>query len=43
MTGVVLAPQLPLEEPFFLLFLCYLILLLVTGTRFVLDSVGRRP
>jgi lycopene cyclase domain-containing protein len=37
MTGVILAPQLPLEEPFFLLFLCYLILLLVTGTRAILD------
>lgn len=31
MTGVLLAPELPLEEPFFLVFLCYLIMVLITG------------
>lgn len=31
LTGVVVAPQLPLEEVFFLTFLCYLTMLLLTG------------
>lgn len=31
MTGIVLAPELPLEEPIFLLFLCYLTMVLVMG------------
>jgi lycopene cyclase domain-containing protein len=31
LTGLLLAPQLPLEELFFLTFLCYLTMLLVTG------------
>ncbi|HLR44586.1 MAG TPA: lycopene cyclase domain-containing protein [Brevibacterium sp.] len=31
MTGVMLAPQLPLEEFFFLLFLCYQTMVLATG------------
>jgi lycopene cyclase domain-containing protein len=31
MTGVLLAPELPLEEPFFLAFLCYLTMVLITG------------
>lgn len=31
LTGVLVAPQLPLEEVFFLTFLCYLTMLLVTG------------
>ena len=31
MTGILLAPELPIEEPFFLLFLCYLCMVLVTG------------
>ncbi len=31
MTGIVLAPELPLEEPVFLLFLCYLTMVLVMG------------
>ncbi|MEO7122003.1 MAG: lycopene cyclase domain-containing protein [Lacisediminihabitans sp.] len=31
MTGVLLAPELPLEEPFFLVFLCYLTMVLITG------------
>jgi lycopene cyclase domain-containing protein len=37
MTGVVLAPELPLEEVFFLLFLGYLTLVLVFGARVLLD------
>ncbi|MFP3465727.1 lycopene cyclase domain-containing protein [Leifsonia sp. SIMBA_070] len=40
MTGIVLAPELPLEEVFFLLFLCYLTLVLVFGARTVLDRRG---
>ncbi|GAA4774056.1 lycopene cyclase domain-containing protein [Microbacterium gilvum] len=31
MTGIVLAPELPLEEPVFLLFLCELAMVLYTG------------
>ncbi|SEA72067.1 lycopene cyclase domain-containing protein [Leifsonia sp. 21MFCrub1.1] len=45
MTGVELAPELPLEEVFFLLFLCYLTLVAVFGARAVLDArrrAGRR-
>lgn len=37
MTGIEIAPELPLEELFFLLFLCYLTLVLIFGTRAVLD------
>lgn len=37
MTGVNLAPELPLEEAFFLAFLCYLTMNLVLGTRRALD------
>ena len=33
LTGIVLAPELPLEEVFFLLFLCYLTMILFTGAR----------
>lgn len=39
MTGVLLAPELPVEEPVFLAFLCYLTMLLVRGAERVL---GRR-
>ena len=42
MTGVELAPELPLEEVFFLLFLCYLTLVTVFGARAVMDA-RRRP
>ena len=31
MTGILVAPQLPLEEVFFLFFLCYLTMVLFTG------------
>ena len=37
MTGIEVAPELPLEEIFFLLFLCYLTLVLVFGGRTLLD------
>lgn len=37
MTGLLLAPELPVEELFFLLFLCYLTLVLIFGARVVLD------
>lgn len=37
MTGIEIAPELPLEELFFLLFLCYLTLVLIFGARAVLD------
>ena len=42
-TGVVLAPELPLEEPFFLLFLCYLTMNIVAAVAAVaaLRSGGR--
>ena len=42
MTGIELAPELPLEELFFLLFLCYLTLVLIFGARAVLDARGSR-
>lgn len=31
MTGIMVGPQLPLEEVFFLIFLCYQTMILVTG------------
>lgn len=42
MTGVELAPELPLEEPVFLAFLCYLTLILLFGLRAVLDRAAGR-
>lgn len=36
MTGILLAPELPLEEIVFLTFLCYLTMVLVNGTRSLL-------
>jgi len=42
MTGVDLAPGLPLEELFFVLFLCYLTLVLHRGVHRLLSS-GWRP
>lgn len=41
--GVDLAPHLPLEEPFFLAFLCYLALVLHAGAGRVLDRRAERP
>lgn len=43
MTGIELAPELPLEEPVFLAFLCYVALMLLFGGRALLDRSGRRP
>lgn len=42
-TGILLAPELPLEEPVFLVFLCYLTLVLVFGTERVLERRAARP
>lgn len=39
--GIDLAPHLPLEEPFFLAFLCYLSLVVWGGTRMILDREPR--
>lgn len=41
-TGIVLAPQLPLEELFFLVFLCYLTMNLVAGADLVLQRIRTR-
>lgn len=41
-TGILIAPQLPLEEPFFLAFLCYVTMVLVIGARRVLDRARAR-
>lgn len=38
MTGIVVAPELPLEELFFLTFLCYLTMVLITGADALLSS-----
>jgi lycopene cyclase domain-containing protein len=37
-TGVLLAPELPVEEPVFLVFLCYLTIVAVLGTERTLAS-----
>ncbi|WP_345761093.1 lycopene cyclase domain-containing protein [Diaminobutyricibacter sp. McL0608] len=41
-TGVLVAPEFPIEELFFLAFLCYLTMILVMGTRRMLDTRRRR-
>lgn len=41
LTGVMLAPELPLEEPLFLLFLCELTMVLVLGARRMLSAQAR--
>lgn len=41
MTGIQLAPELPLEEIFFLTFLCYLTMNLVQGARRLAGRRGR--
>lgn len=38
MTGIMIGEQLPLEEGFFLLFLCYQTMILFTGAQGLLDS-----
>lgn len=43
MTGVLLAPELPLEEPVFLLFLCEVTMVLVLGTERLLRRKGQEP
>ncbi|MEV7633536.1 lycopene cyclase domain-containing protein [Microbacterium sp. NPDC089318] len=40
-TGILLAPELPLEEPIFLLFLCELTMVLVCGAEKVLATRRR--
>ncbi|WP_448809801.1 lycopene cyclase domain-containing protein [Agromyces bauzanensis] len=40
-TGLVIAPDLPVEEPLFLLFLCYLALVGVLGAERVLRTAER--
>ena len=40
MTGLLIAPELPVEEPVFLAFLCYLTMLLVRGSERVLARGG---
>ncbi|HHU67060.1 lycopene cyclase domain-containing protein [Corynebacterium sp.] len=42
MTGVDLAPEMPLEEPVFLFFLTYLTLNLATGARLLLDAPAKQ-
>ena len=42
MTGLQLAPELPLEEFFFLAFLCYLTMNAVSGARLLLDARAAR-
>lgn len=42
MTGLVIAPELPVEEVFFLLLLCYLTMVLFCGARRMLAAAGRR-
>lgn len=43
MTGVILAPEMPIEEPFFLFFLTYLTINLTTGARILLDARASSP
>ena len=43
MTGIVVAPELPLEEVFFLTFLSYLTMILITGLGRVLHTKRGRP
>ena len=42
MTGIVVAPELPVEEVFFLAFLSYLTMVLLTGADLLLRSGARR-
>ncbi|POH59795.1 lycopene cyclase domain-containing protein [Arthrobacter glacialis] len=41
MTGIMIGPQLPLEEAFFLLFLCYQTMILFTGALHIWHRMGR--
>lgn len=40
-TGILVAPELPIEELFFLAFLCYLTMVIIMGARRVLDERRR--
>ncbi|MEO6828016.1 MAG: lycopene cyclase domain-containing protein [Microbacteriaceae bacterium] len=42
MVGLLLGPELPVEEPIFLGFLCYLIMVLLAGTDRILARRRRR-
>lgn len=43
-TGIEIAPHMPIEEPVFLLFLCYLALIAVNGARRLLQArAGAEP
>lgn len=42
MTGVVLAPEMPVEEPIFLFFLIYLTMNLTSGAHLLLAAVERK-
>ncbi|GAA1182696.1 MULTISPECIES: lycopene cyclase domain-containing protein [Nesterenkonia] len=42
MTGIMLAPELPLEELFFLLFLCHLSMVLILGAQRLMSGGVRR-
>lgn len=42
MTGIMIGEQLPLEEAFFLLFLCYQTMILFTGAQRVLSRATKR-
>ena len=42
LTGIVVAPELPIEEPLFLLFLCQLTMVTVTGCERILAARARR-
>lgn len=37
-TGALLAPDMPIEEPIFLVFLCYLTMVLITGVELMIRS-----
>lgn len=43
MTGVEILPELPLEEPIFLLFLCYLTLVLISAGQKIKGGLQRGP
>ncbi|MDO5511638.1 lycopene cyclase domain-containing protein [Corynebacterium sp.] len=42
MTGIELAPEMPIEEPIFLFFLTYLSINLTSGARLLLDARSRQ-
>ena len=42
-TGIVLAPELPIEEPVFLLFLVVCTMIVYTGAVRILTRLTRRP